>query len=312
MIVLLSYSCGNNTIIETGKSIHPDSVQSDTNKNELIVVADTINIDEQINLETKNYSELKIINGINETRVYANISEFTAYYDSIIKLNNVKLDLWPDTNFTEGAFFLLSKMNNLKYLRLHFSPENDYVAGLDLLTNVNSLELSNFNAKYFDDLCKLKSLKELRFEPIFIELDNFPQQFYELDNLEVLVFCLGDIGEIPSDIAKLSNLKVLKSMKTNVTKLPPEIGQMDNLEKLIIAGRYSLDSIPKEISDIKNLKTLILWKNRLSYLPSELSDLNNLEFLNIGDNKFTEDEKDIVSEMFPDIEIVYNNSYPHE
>jgi Leucine-rich repeat (LRR) protein len=109
----------------------------------------------------------------------------------------------------------------------------------------------------------------------------------------------GEIEALPEEIGNLYNLQILRVTSNQLTFLPETIGQLKSLTTLNLSGNR-LTSLPTEIGHLPFLEILDLSQNQLTSLPSTIGLLStNLKVLFLGDNLFSQAEKDKITSLLP-------------
>lgn len=120
---------------------------------------------------------------------------------------------------------------------------------------------------------KQQNLKSLSFYNVLEEIEEIPQELYQLDWLEKLNLGRFKLLEIPFGFQKLSNLKELTMDSSNFTGFPIELLSLKSLTNLSIKTNH----LPKELNDWTTLKYLNLGMSRelksISGIPPNLNYL---------------------------------------
>ncbi|XP_053312003.1 leucine-rich repeat-containing protein 63 [Spea bombifrons] len=116
----------------------------------------------------------------------------------------------------------------------------------------------------------------------FNELQYFPTEVYNLENLEVLKLRNNPIKEIPFGIHNLKNLRTCVMSFCLLSSLPAGLFVLPYLQKLDISYN-SISSIPNDICNLRVLEFLNVEGNMLPALPRGALKLH-LKNLRVGNN----------------------------
>jgi Leucine-rich repeat (LRR) protein len=160
----------------------------------------------------------------------------------------------------------------------------NFPAGLDALTNLKDLDLSNNNlARVPEALYKLSSLVRLNLSSNEItELSTLMDAWETLEHLNI---SRNKLTELPASLCKLTSLRklYLNSNQIDFSGIPAGIGKLANLE-VFSAANNNLEMIPEGVCRCGKLKKLILNNNRLITLPDAIHYLTDIEVLDVRDN----------------------------
>lgn len=144
------------------------------------------------------------------------------------------------------------------------------------------------------------------FENSLMCYDRLPLGFFSMTHLKfVRLDTETQLDTLTDDIGKLNNIEILEITKSNLKYLPKNIGKLKNLKKLTVAWGMQLTEIPSEIGNLSNLEELDLFRNKLTTLPNEIANLKRLRKLILGENIFTEKERNRISSLLPNCEIQF-------
>ena len=143
----------------------------------------------------------------------------------------------------------------------------------------------------FDEISHLKSLQIHC--PM---LENLPQSFYTLTNLETLKIKNNETINLNS-IGSFKQLKNLQLAKLKLKELPIWMESSINVEMLDLHGNQLID-LPDYFKNYQKLKRLNLDSNSFTTLPWELEQLKSLNHLSIDNNSFNEEEKNRIQKVF--------------
>ncbi len=150
------------------------------------------------------------------------------------------------------------------------------VSGLENLSNLVALILSNNNIKEIGNIEKLTNLKELYLsENEISEISNIEN----LNRLQAINLGGNEITKISGLDAQI-NLRYLYLAVNGITKIE-NLNHLDHLEWLDLS-RNHLNSI-ENINQLNNLKFLDLNHNQIKHING-LETLTNLEYLNLSGN----------------------------
>lgn len=116
----------------------------------------------------------------------------------------------------------------------------------------------------------------------FNDFQHFPEEIYDLENLEVLKLRNNPIKEIPRDVHRLRKLKYLVVSFCLLSSLPPGLFLLTYLEVLDVSYN-AISSIPNDISNLSLLTFLNVEGNQLPALPCGALKLH-LKQLRVSNN----------------------------
>jgi hypothetical protein len=136
--------------------------------------------------------------------------------------------------------------------------------------------------------------------------NKLPKAFFRMTHLKfVHLDTQLKLDTLADEIGQLIDLEILEITKSNLKYLPKSIGKLINLKKLTVAWGGGLTEIPPEIGNLSKLEELDLFRNRITTLPNEISKLKHLKKLILGENNFSELEKNRISGLLPKCEIQF-------
>lgn len=106
----------------------------------------------------------------------------------------------------------------------------------------------------------------------------FPNEIFNMLNIEILLLDHTKFDSIPADISKLKHLQYLSISESNVSYVSDELFKLKELEYLNLIGN-EIHTIPDKFDQLKSLRTLALCNNDLEYFPMSISQVKNLEQL---------------------------------
>lgn len=115
------------------------------------------------------------------------------------------------------------------------------------------------------------------------DMEFFPSDVLEMDDLEQLHLQGNRIKEIPRQIKKLSKLTLLDLSGNLIEVLPPYIKHLKKISALLLAYN-SLDSLPSEITELENLEWLSFRFNNFKAIPFEICEIKKLRHLDARNN----------------------------
>jgi len=239
--------------------------------------------------------------------VFSDIHEALMYPD---KTESIFLD----GNNNDDSLFCknISKFKNLKSVYLINGKENDFVENISSFTNLQQLYITaspdiDF-PELFDNLSTLNSLKILSINDC--NLSHCPKEIRKIKSLQTLIITDNDefdTEDLIKNISKLSNLKTLALPINQITDLPTNIGLLKQIEVLDISNNWLTD-LPDEMPGMVNLENLDISGNIIISPVNSLGKLKslNIRYLNL-DKGLTTEEKEKLSELFPNAQITENN-----
>tara|TARA_R110002072_G_scaffold64203_4_gene159653 strand:- start:97194 stop:97760 length:567 start_codon:yes stop_codon:yes gene_type:complete len=114
-------------------------------------------------------------------------------------------------------------------------------------------------------------------------LEKAPPTIAKMTQLISIEFQTPELNEFPEDLSNLDNLEVLK-LKGQRTAIEKIKKTSSSIKTLFLVG-MNLETFPNWILEMHELETLDLSKNHLTEIPKELSQLKKLNRINIDSNK---------------------------
>lgn len=172
-----------------------------------------------------------------------------------------------------------------------------------LSQNMDSLIIHDFWKKYDKSIRDTLTI----FNDFSVSIKELPDEFYQLKHLRIVKLDFEiSLEELSSDVKNFTELEELLIQKSKLTSLPKEIGQLKKLKSLTVAWGGQLSHIPPEIGDLENLEHLDLYRNNLTTLPESIKNLKSLKLLRLGENNFSEDEKQRIKRLLPNCEVRFD------
>lgn len=165
------------------------------------------------------------------------------------------------------------------------------LAGMDTLKVYRSLEAA-LNAE----------LPVKRLDLTRQKLKYFPEEIFQLTELEELILDRNKIRVIPGEITKLKKLRHLSISRNNLDKFPPHLCSVRSLERLNLS-QNEIAKLPDEIHRLINLKELILWSNVIGYYPTTLIRMKELKYVDLLHNEMNDQEQERVRNLLKDATI---------
>lgn len=130
---------------------------------------------------------------------------------------------------------------------------------------------------------QLVNLKKLTITSNRNEINYFPENIFNCNSLEFLVFQeFKNFNPVYLDsLPKLNKLVFLALNASDIKTIPNSVLELNKLEGLDLTAN-GITTIPKEIKKLKSLKTLDLTNNCFSEFPSELKGCESLEILDLN------------------------------
>ena len=160
-------------------------------------------------------------------------------------------------------------------------------------------------ARVYHDLNRALRSKEevLRLDLSRLKLDTFPQEIFQLTNLQELKLNKCRITELPDRFDALPYLQRVQFQHNEITVIPPTILQLNNLKMLDLADNI-IEVIPNEIDDLSHLETLALWDNPITTYPETLMNLQRLKVLDLLNNAISKETQQRMKEGLPECKII--------
>lgn len=118
---------------------------------------------------------------------------------------------------------------------------------------------------------------------------------------KILQMSISDtsLEELPEDFGNLKDLNFLSLIKNKITVLPESIGELNNLKELTLSGN-NLTSLPESFVKLTSLQKLDLSNNQFKEIPTQLWALKEITQLDLGGNPLSSEENTIIQKV-PDL-----------
>ncbi|EPR79071.1 Leucine rich repeat protein [Spraguea lophii 42_110] len=107
-----------------------------------------------------------------------------------------------------------------------------------------------------------------------------PNDIYKLSKLDKIYYIHSDVDELPERFGELINLNYLELSFDSFSTIPEEVFSLQNLEQLNLENNKIIN-ISDKINKLKKLKYLNLSNNPITIISDELFNLKFLKILNI-------------------------------
>jgi hypothetical protein len=108
-------------------------------------------------------------------------------------------------------------------------------------------------------------------------------------------------GKIPEALGRCTALEGIWLNDNELTgELPESMVDLNQLRQLNLSENGLTGSFPENWADLSSIESIVIWGNRLSgRLPwNYASEAPGLRYLDLRNNKFKEEEKDVIMEVF--------------
>ena len=216
-------------------------------------------------------------------------------------------------NALKGNFPQISSLPKLQKLDLSSNQlEGEISTSLSSNYNLVRLDISNnrLTGDPFASILPLFNLKEISIgnnQFVFNDIDNFLQNFPEIEILDLAHTSLNGvpqkistltalqslnlsnntISQNFSNLSPLTKLTELNLSGNQLTKIPAELSGLTTLTSLDLSNNLFAVNYSVPLSGLKNLEWLSLANNQITVFPTELAQLKSLIHLNFSDNKIS-------------------------
>lgn len=133
--------------------------------------------------------------------------------------------------------------------------------------------------------------------------ETFPPEIFKFKNLKELDLGNNRISSIPPNIGELEKLEILVLERNKFTAVGKEIGTLRRIRYLDF-GMNNIEALPHEMGKLINLEFLQIWGNEITALPASMEKLENLKWLDMRTIILTTSERQNLTDMFPQTEIL--------
>lgn len=210
----------------------------------------------------------------------------------LLFLNNVSAqELITDKNYLHAREYKSLKdalENPLKVYRLNLKRYNQSVIPPEIgkLKNLVKLEINSNQLRNLPpELSKLKKLQYLDLTySRYMDMNRAAEIYSKCHKLTYLILADNQIRQLPVHISRLKNLKYIDLSFNKGINLKQSISVLSK------AG---------------NIRVLILTDNNLSDIPGNITDLKNLKELHLEYNPLSEEVKNKLRELLPEVRIIF-------
>jgi Leucine-rich repeat (LRR) protein len=135
------------------------------------------------------------------------------------------------------------------------------------------------------------------------KLGLFPEEVFQLINLQELRLDKCRLSELPNRFQELPNLQRMQCRHNELDTIPPSILSLKNLKMLDLSDNF-IEIIPDEIDRLTQLETLALWDNPITYYPETLTEMQQLKVLDLLNNAMSRDTQQRLKTGLPKCKIV--------
>ncbi|MFN8672353.1 MAG: leucine-rich repeat domain-containing protein [Candidatus Sericytochromatia bacterium] len=207
--------------------------------------------------------------------LYLNTTNLKEIPIELFDLENLEI-LLLNSNNLENIPKEIEKLKNLK--ELHLANNIKLEIPFDIINDYkNPKRIINFIIKN-DDISD--SVEYIRNNE---NLTSFPEEVFNIINLQKLDLSKNKISKLPSSISKLKNLKSINLSENELMDLPNELTELTNLEEIYL-NKNRIYQLPNGMNKLKNLKKIFLFNNHLNEIPNEIFKIESLEVLYLNLN----------------------------
>jgi len=121
-----------------------------------------------------------------------------------------------------------------------------------------------------------------------IQIKNHRVVYLDMGNDVIQEMSKNNLNQLPDSFGNLTNLEVLNLYNTNLNQLPDSFGNLTNLQRLYMDCNPNLNQLPDSFGNLTNLQVLYVRENYLNQLPDSFGNLTNLEVLDLSDNNLNQ------------------------
>ena len=160
-------------------------------------------------------------------------------------------------------------------------------------------------ARVFTDLKIALENREhvLRLDLSRQKLSQFPDEIFQLSNLQDLKLNKCRIVELPDSFHLFPNLQRLQCQHNDISVIPANLLSSTNLVVLDLADNV-IEVIPNEINQLSKLETLALWDNPITTYPESLTQMNHLKVFDLLNNAMSRETQERLKEGLPNCKII--------
>lgn len=230
-------------------------------------------------------TQLNLSNNTNITKSFVN-----GYFEELLQYNTLVTEV-NIQNCTLGKFNeLLGTFPKAKSLCLGVE---DYTATANSLIEVPCCGL--------DKCCDLRSLKVCN-----THIYTISPRIEMYKNLVEINLAQNDLNGLPNEFCNLENLEICTLSFNNILYLPDDIYKMHKLCRLYLDSN-KICMLPDTLSKILNLKTLDLYDNNLDEVP--IFENLDLEELDLALNYFEEPNDNAYLDKKEKLRLIHDNRY---
>jgi len=135
------------------------------------------------------------------------------------------------------------------------------------------------------------------------KLSVFPNEIFQLTNLQDLKLNKCRIVELPDSFHLLPNLQRLQCQHNEIDSIPKSLVKSTNLVLLDLADNI-IEVIPSDIDDLTQLETLALWDNPITTYPESLTQMKNMKVFDLLNNAMSRETQERLKEGLPKCKII--------
>lgn len=135
------------------------------------------------------------------------------------------------------------------------------------------------------------------------KLSVFPNEIFQLNNLQDLKLNKCRIVELPDSFHLLPNLQVLQCRHNEISTIPASLVKSTNLVLLDFADNI-IEVIPSDIDNLTRLETLALWDNPITTYPESLTQMKSMKVFDLLNNAMSRETQERLREGLPKCKII--------